>query len=421
MRLYRALLWIALPFIVLKLLWRGRRSTAYYSNIAQRFGYYKGTFPHGSIVVHAVSVGETMAAAPLIEALLKRGHPVVLTHMTPTGLACGERLFGERVIHAYLPYDYPFAVERFLETFKPSKVIIMETEWWPNLYHAVHAQHIPLYMVNARLSEKSFRGYQRWQWFFKPVLQCVTFTCAQGKQDEERLIALGIAPEKIAVTGNLKCDADVPQSLKETAEVLRQMCGDRPAFAATSTHDGEEAQVIAAFRQILMKHPNALLILVPRHPERFDEVYEYCVSDGFVVRRRSWGENIMPKTQIYLGDTMGEVLAYYGAVSVAFIGGSLVPVGGHNVLEAAQMDCAMITGPHLHNFKTVTDALRARGAMDVVETPDALADMVLLLWADQSKRMAHVAAATAYLQSEQGVLQRVMGCLLSCGDAECPS
>lgn len=413
MRLYRALLWIALPFILLRLLWRGRRSTAYYSNIAQRFGYYEGEFRTRCIIVHAVSVGETMAAAPLIEALLKQDYSIVLTHMTPTGLACGERLFGERVSHMYLPYDYVFAVEHFLDTFKPRMVIIMETEWWPNLYQAIHARGIPLHMVNARLSEKSFKGYQKWQWFFEPVLQCATHICAQGKQDAERLIALGVSPENVTVTGNLKCDADVPQSLKETAEVLRQMCGDRPAFAATSTHEDEETKVIEAFDIILKKYPNALLILVPRHPERFDDVYEQCVADGYVVRRRSWGEGITSTTQIYLGDTMGEVLAFYGAVSVAFIGGSFVPIGGHNVLEAAQMDCAMVTGPYLHNFKTVTDALRERQAMDIVDTPAALANVVMTLWEDQSQRLARIAAATAYLQSEQGVLGRVIQPLIA--------
>jgi len=406
--IYGALLWFALPFILLRLLWRGRRSTAYYSGIAERFGFYDRPFPTGGILVHAVSVGETMAAAPLIEALLKAGHSIVLTHMTPTGLACGERLFGERVTHLYLPYDYMFAVNHFLNTIKPKMVVIMETEWWPNLYQAVYDRKIPLYMVNARLSEKSFKGYRKWLWFFKPVLQCATHICAQGKNDAERLMALGVPAEKVSVTGNLKCDADVPQSLKETAEVLRQMWGDRYAFAATSTHEGEETQVLQAFNLILEKYPTALLVLVPRHPERFDSVYETCITEGFIVRRRSWGEGVTPKTQIYLGDTMGEVLAYYGAVSVAFIGGSLVEVGGHNVLEAAQMDCAMITGPYLHNFKTVTDALRERGALDVIETPEALANTVMSLWEDQNKRMAHIMAATAYLQSEQGVLGRVM-------------
>ncbi len=410
--IYRGLLWLILPFVFLRLLWRGHRSSGYYAGMSQRLAIYRDeSFPTGAIIVHAVSVGETMAAAPLIEALIKQGHAIILTHMTPTGLDCGQRLFDQRVTHLYLPYDYPFAVERFLDVLKPSKVIIMETEWWPNLFHAIHRRGIPLYMVNTRLSEKSFKGYQQWRWFFKPVLDCVTHICAQGQSDADRLIALGVPSAHITVTGNLKCDADVPQSLKETAEVLRHMLGDRPAFAATSTHEGEEEIVLSAFQIILKKFPQAVLILVPRHPERFDTVYDLCMSEGFQVQRRSLGEGIGLQTQVYLGDTMGEVLAYYGAVFVAMIGGSLVPVGGHNVLEAAQMDCAMLTGPYLHNFKTVTDALRARGAMVVVETPEALAQAVLQLWSDQSLRMARISAATAYLQSEQGVLGRVLSAI----------
>ncbi len=406
--LYQLLLGVAFPFILLRLLWRGRRSSAYYAGVAERFGFYKKKYPTGGVVIHAVSVGETMAAAPLIEALLKKGNTIILTHMTPTGLACGKRLFEERVIHLYLPYDYSFAIKRFLDVFKPKQVIVMETEWWPNLYREVHARNIPLYIVNARLSEKSFKGYQRWQWFFKSVLACVTHVCAQAKNDAERLIALGVPKEKITITGNLKCDTDVPQSLKETAEVLRHSLNDRPAFAATSTHENEEEIVLDAFKILLQQYPHALLILVPRHPERFDAVYELCVSEDFRVRRRSAGDVITPETHIYLGDTMGEVLAYYGAVSVGFIGGSLVPVGGHNVLEAAQMDCAILTGPFLHNFKTVTDALLSRDAMAVVNDDASLAQAVSLLWDDQTLREARIIAAAAYLQAEQGVLKKVM-------------
>lgn len=408
---YNALLYLLLPFAFLRLLLRSRANPAYRRRWGERLALFPPLPRAGAIWVHAVSVGETVAAAPLIEALLARypKRPLLVTTTTPTGSERVRALFGERVCHVYLPYDLPGAVRRFLDRAQPALGLVMETELWPNLYREAARRGVSMLLLNARLSPRSARGYGRIGGLVRSTLRCLDAVAAQSPADAERFLALGAAPTQVSVTGNLKFDLTLPPDLPAQGRALRAELGaERPVWIAASTHEGEDEQVLAAHRQVRAQRPEALLILVPRHPERFDRVAALCREQGLTVARRSRDERCAPDTTVYLGDTMGELLRLYAAADLAFVGGSLVPTGGHNLLEPAALGLPVLTGPQVFNFRQITDLLLEAEGARVVADAKALAAAVSELLDDTDIRRRMGERAQAVVAANRGALDRCL-------------
>ena len=405
--LYTFLFYLALPLVFLRLLWRSRRLPAYRNRLHERFGYYSINLDR-CFWVHAVSVGETMAALPLIRELQKKypDVPLVVTTMTPTGAARVKAALGDSVFHLYLPYDLPAAVNRFLRAVKPKIALIMETELWPNMFAACKQQGIPICLLNARLSEKSARGYRRVGSLTREMLSALQLIAANAALDAERFVALGALKERVIVTGNIKFDLDVPETLPDESLALRAALGEeRFIWIAASTHEGEEEQILAVHQKLRVQNPQALLILVPRHPDRFDQVAKRCAREG-VVLRRSDASALDEKTGIYLGDTMGELLLLYSVADVAFVGGSLVPRGGHNILEPAALGKAIVVGPHLFNFTDIRDMFDAAHALITVADENALFSELVRLMRDANDREAMGQRALRAVNANRGALTR---------------
>lgn len=408
---YSILFYLLLPFIFMKLWWRGRKNPAYRQAWQQRLGYLaplKTNQP--CICLHAVSVGEAMAAQPLIESLLANypQHVLWISSTTPTGYATVKRLFAERVQQTYLPYDTPDAVQRFLRHLKPSLVLIMETELWPNLYAACAKHSIPLVLVNARLSARSARDYARIRPLASETLARVNLIAARETQDAERFQALGAPIARIKVLGNIKFDAPLPTQAKEQAACLRQAWGSRLVWVAASTHRGEDELILQAHQSLLGQFPDLLLILVPRHPERFEEVSALCAQTQLAYQRRSQETAVNQSTQILLGDSMGELLLWYACADVAFIGGSLVEVGGHNPLEALAFAVPVVTGPYVYNFQDIYPALVQVGAAVLVDSPEVLAHHLAAWLAHPVERQQAGQAGLQFLEQQRGVVERLM-------------
>ncbi len=409
--LYTLLLNLLIPFALLKLWWRGRKQPEYRRNIPERFGIYKTPAPDAPVIwLHAVSVGETRAAAPLVERLLQRypDHRVLLTHATPTGRATGEQLFGDRVVRAYLPYDLPEAMGYFLEHYKPRVGLLLETELWFNLIDACDKRRIPLLLVNARLSEKSARGYARLGDLTRKGLQQLKAIAAQTDADAERLRALG-APG-VLVTGNLKFDVTPPADAVPRGTSMRQTFGAaRPVFLAASTREGEEALVLDAVRSLDI--PGLLTVIVPRHPQRFDEVAQLLTKRGLAYVRRSSNAPVPESCPVVLGDSMGEMHAYYATCDVAFIGGSLLPHGGQNLIEACAMGKPVLVGSHTYNFAEAVQSAMGAGAALQVEDVAGLAQAVDRLFVDTDYRNDMAAKSLAFGRSQGGAAEKLMGLL----------
>jgi 3-deoxy-D-manno-octulosonic-acid transferase len=405
--LYTLVVYLFVPLALLRLWWRGRQNPAYRQRWKERFGYVTplSTRP---VWVHAVSVGESIAAIPLIKKLIAEKYPVVVTSMTITG---GERIqatFGSQVTHYYIPYDVPGAVKRFFKRVNPRLGIIMETEIWPNLYARAARIKLPLLLVNARLSPDSFKHYGYFLSLFTPALNCLTHIDAQTQMDADRYKALGADPSCVSVMGNIKFDIEVPEKAYIDGKQLREAMSDRPVWIAASTHAGEEEMVLESFAQIREKIPNALLVLVPRHPERFDSVAELIQNRGFSVCRRSAKESApLATVDVFLGDTMGELLSFYAASDVAFVGGSFMPIGGHNVLEPAALSVPSITGPHTFNFVEIMQLMLNAGGCIQLSGPELLADTVSDLLSDPIKRKKMGEAAYQTVVSNRGAFGRL--------------
>ncbi len=409
--LYTLVLYLLLPVVLLRLLWRGLKSRRYWTRWPERFGFLNQTPPPAGIWLHAVSVGEVQAALPLIAALANKypNDTITLTTTTPTGSQRATDALNDSVFHCYLPYDLPTGINRFLNAVQPRIALIMETELWPNLYAQCRTRGIPLLMANARLSARSAQGYRRIAPLTRQTLERVTTICAQGHEDADRFIHLGASPSTVLTTGSIKFDLKVQPSLYESAAALRRQWGnDRLIWIAASTHDGEDKPVLEAHRLILKALPDTLLILVPRHPERFDKVAQLCRQGDFSVARRSSGETCDQQTQIMLGDTMGELMLLYAASDVAFIGGSLVDVGGHNLIEPAALGLATITGPYTHNFKEITNLLIERGATTEVNDAQTLATTAQRLLADPALRSEAGEKGQVFVQENRGALERLL-------------
>jgi len=415
--IYSLILYLITPLIWLRLLWRARKQPEYLQHLGERYGFYRQPAPEKLIWVHAVSVGETRAAQPLIDGLLARwpDYHILLTGMTPTGREAGRQVYGKRVSQAYLPYDYPAAVDRFFRHFSPAFGVLMETEIWPNLLAAAKARAVPVMLANARLSARSARGYGKLDALVRPAFAALSGVAAQTAGDAARIAALGASP--VEVCGNLKFDvASSPESIS-LGRRWRAAMGNRPVWLAASTRDGEELLILEAWRQIGI--PNALLVIVPRHPQRFDAVAELLQQQGVNATRRSAG---LPssKTQVWLGDSMGEMAAYYTLANLAFIGGSLLPLGGQNLIEAAACGCPVLVGPHTFNFLQATEDAIAAGAAQRVDSPQALAMAVTGLLRNESALAAMRAAAHDFAQAHQGATQRMLALIARCsGRAGC--
>jgi 3-deoxy-D-manno-octulosonic-acid transferase len=395
-----------LPVAVLGLLWRARREPAYRAHMAERFGRYAEPGPAGPLIwIHAVSVGETRAAEPVVRALLARypAYRILLTHMTPTGRHTDESLFGEKVLRAYLPYDAPGAVARFLDHYRPRVGVILETEVWPNLVHACSARGIPLYLVNARLSEKSLRGYLRVAAFMRDTFAAFTAVGAQSADDAERLRRLG-APN-VEVTGNLKFDVTPPAAQLELGRSWRGQYKRPRVLLAASTREGEEALLL----DVLPRLPqDALVVIVPRHPQRFEEVAALLESRGLSYQRRSANTQVAAETRVLLGDSMGEMFAYYAACDAAFIGGSLLAYGAQNLIEACAAGKAVLIGPHTYNFADAAERAIEAGAALRVRDAQEFADQAAALLGNPAKLEDMGARGFAFAQAHRGATEKVM-------------
>ncbi|EKD70008.1 MAG: hypothetical protein ACD_46C00676G0004 [uncultured bacterium] len=404
---YSFLLYLAVPFILLRLLWRSRQQPDYRVRLAERFGFYTQKVDR-SIWVHTVSVGEIIAAIPLIKALQQQypALPIIVTTMTPTGSARVKSEFGNSVTHVYLPYDLSGAVDRFLRAFRPIIAIILETEMWPNLLAACEKQNIPVCLMNARLSEKSARGYRLIAPLTRQMLQQMTMIAAQAAADAARFIHLGAAKERVSVTGNIKFDLTLPNNLAEQSAVLREQLGkEKFIWIAASTHSGEEEIILAAHKKIRVQHPESLLILVPRHIDRFDAVAKLCERE-FLLKRRSLAQVCDDQTSVYLADTMGELPLMYAVSDVAFVGGSLIPHGGHNILEPAALAKPIITGPHLFNFADINHLFVDADAFIKVNDNVSLAAAIILLIKNIDARNELGLRALEVIDANRGALQK---------------
>lgn len=408
--IYSLLLYLLVPAVLVRLLARGWRNPAYWRRWGERFGRI-APLAGRVIWLHAVSVGEVRAAAPLARALLERrpAHRLLVTTMTPTGSDQVRSLFGERVAHCYVPYDLPSAVRRFLDRAHPEAALIMEAELWPNLFAACRARGIAVMVENARMSERSLRRYRRLARFAAATLDDVSALAAQSEADAERLRQLGARPGTVHVTGSIKFEIDLAASLREAGEFLRGQWGrERSVWIAASTHEGEEAAVLAAFAELRRRIPKLLLVLVPRHPERFAAVARLVRKGGYRLARRSeQGGALDPATEVLLGDTMGELQLLYLAADVAFIGGSLVRgPGGHNLLEAAAAGLAVVFGPHMVNFEEASRLTLEHGAGVQVRDTAALTEAVGAYLAQAERRATAGEAAHRMVESHRGALAR---------------
>ncbi len=380
MRLVYSALWhLLIPIILIRLIWRGQRLPAYRKRIAERFGFGSVQPVPGVLWIHTVSVGEFQAAIPLIRQLMVEWpeRRLLITTMTPTGSERVTQVFGNRVEHCYLPYDLPWAVGRFLDRWRPAWGLILETELWPNLLFACQQRAVPLSLANARLSERSARGYQRIRSLTKPALNCLSWVGARHETDQQRFIALGLNADRVTVTGNIKFDFPMDDALIKSGQQLRSNIGpDRPVWIGASTHPGEEQLLLQVHQQLLEQHPDALLILAPRHPERRKEVLALCEKQGLETRSRTTQQTFEPSCQVFLLDTIGELLHFFVASDMAFIGGSLVEHGGHNPLEPAALGLPVVYGPHMFNFEEIANQLcEANAAIKVKDTTQLIAQL----------------------------------------------
>ncbi len=408
--LYTFLTFLALPLIFARLWWRGRRNPDYRLRWGERLGrYHRPASTERHAVFHAVSVGEVHAILPLLEAFMQKHPqvPVVVTTTTPTGSARVRLLLDKRVQHVYLPYDLSGCVGRFMHQFNPLLIVLMETELWPNLLYRCQQDQCPALLVNARLSRKSMASYQRIAGLARAMLQQLTLVSAQTRADGERFVQLGLRPGRLVVAGSLKFDVEIQSEKLATARAIKAGW-QRPVWIAASTRDGEDALVLAAHKQLLARIPDLLLVLVPRHPERFRLAHELAIARGMKCVKHSGQELVTNETNVLVGDSLGDMHFYYGLADVAFVGGSLVPTGCQNIIEAAAIGLPVITGPSLFNFQAASDALQAAGAMRVVADAGELGQLVVELLQNPERRLAMAQQARAVVAANLGATMRTL-------------
>ena len=411
--LYSAALYVLVPVTVYHLIWRGFRQREYFQRWNERYAAY-GDAPHAATVwVHAVSVGEVNAAAPLVDAL-RATRPdlrLLVTTITPTGSSRVRALWGSDVEHVYLPYDLPGAVTRFLAHYRPRLALVLETELWPNLLFGCRDHGVPAYIVNARLSERSLRGYRVLRPLLARALRTLRGVLAQSSADGERFERLGAAPAAIAVTGNLKYDIAADPRVPGFVDDFRERIGMRPVWIAASTHGEEEAAVIAIHQRLRLRWPDLLLLWAPRHPERFKPVAQAAVDAGWRVATRRLTHSPDRDDAVFVVDTLGELMLFYACAEVAFVGGSLQDIGGHNLLEPAAVGAAIVTGPHLHNFSDIATQLEQAGALRIGADAQAVGDDIAALLEDAGVRARMASAARALVEQGRGTLQRTLAAI----------
>lgn len=414
--IYSLFFYCLLPLVMLRLLWRSIAAPAYAKRWAERFGFFPELHTDKQVIwLHTVSVGEFLAALPLIRRLQGDERvQLVITTTTPTGSERVRATFGDAVFHVYAPYDLPGVLARFLKRVKPSLYLVMETELWPNTLAVCFKHNIPTVLVNGRLSEKSARGYARFGALTKPMLQHLSCAAIQNATDAARFIALGLPAQKALVTGNIKFDLSLGDDLRAQAALLKSQLSDngqRLVLIAASTHQGEDEIILDAFAQVRASaHAlarTAVLVLVPRHPERFERVGQLCVSRGFNVVRRS-EQSWNSANDILLGNTMGELMLMFGASDIAFVGGSLVPNGGHNFIEPAAWGLPLLSGEHLFNFAEVSRLLQDAGALTLTKNADELAQQLLMLVTDESQRNERGEKALQVAVENRGALDKTL-------------
>jgi len=408
--LYICIAYLIAPLFVGAMILRGFRDRMHWRGFSQRFGFGPAVRSR-SIWVHAVSVGEVQAGVPLVEALLKRfpDIPLILTTVTSTGRARAEALFGSRADVRYVPIDLPGSVRRFFQRAQPQLAIILETEIWPNLYHRCGRLGVPLVLASARISPRSVSSYRRLVGLFRETLSHGIFIAAQSAEDAERFVSIGANPARTHVVGNIKFDFGYPPDMEARGRELRNLLGaNRPVWVAGSTHDQEEDLLIDAHAQIRQRFPDALMVLVPRHPPRFAEVASLLRDRGVPFVSRTSKQGVLPGTQVYLLDTLGELPAFYSAGDVAFVGGSLVPIGGHNLLEPAALSLPIVAGPHNFNSADIAQMLVEHGAVRIVHDAAQLAAVVVELFADPATRTVMGASGRKAMDGNRGAVARLM-------------
>ncbi len=416
-RLYTLLFYLLLPLILLRLAYRGFKAPAYRARIAERFGFFTPPDLSDCIWLHSVSVGETIAAAPLVKRLQQQypNTPLVVTTMTPTGSAQVRSLFGNSVFHVYAPYDLPGAVKRFLQRIQPRLLIIMETELWPNTVHYCRQQKVPVLLANARLSERSARGYQRFAALTQPMLKQLSCVVAQAEADKARFVSLGLPESAVQVSGSIKFDVAISAALQQRASELKAQwnnAGARQVLLAASTHEGEDAILLTAFQGLLSRFPNLLLVLVPRHPERFDQVASLAEQRGLITQRYSQQTVPDQSAQVFIGDAVGELMLWYGCADLVFVGGSLVNRGGHNMLEPAAWGLPVLIGPSVFNFQSIAELLLAQQALVQLNDSSALSgqltEQITVLLTDQQQRQALSDNARQVVEDNRGALDKLL-------------
>jgi len=409
--LYSAVLYLLVPVTVYHLIWRGFRQEAYFERWGERYARYATPATPTPIWVHAVSVGEVNAVAPLVDALLDAypGQRLLVTTITPTGSARVRAIWGERVEHAYLPYDLSGAVRRFLAHFTPRIALVVETELWPNLLLCCRDAGIPAYLVNARLSERSLRGYRVLRPLLSRVLRTLRRVSAQSGDDARRFAALGAPESSLVVTGNLKYDIALDvEKITRAATGFRERTGGRPVWIAASTHPDEEAAVIAIHRRLRERWPDLLMLWAPRHPERFRGATQQAVDASWRVATRKLTHWPDPEDAVFVLDTLGELQQFYACADVAFVGGSLQDIGGHNLLEPAAVGTPVASGPHLHNFSDIARHMQAAGALRIGQDAEAVGAILEQLLADDAARTAMREAGLALVRNGRGALRRTL-------------
>ncbi len=408
--LYTLIFYCVLPLVFLRLFWRGFKVPGYRLRWRERFGVYQGGGRNNLIWFHCVSVGEAEAAFPLIK-LMQAEYPsqhFLVTTVTPTGSARVRAVLGNAVEHVYLPYDLPFILRRFFERFRPKIAVFMEKEIWPNTYAMCAELRIPLFVINARLSEYSAPAYQKIPALIKPALHAIDRIAAQTEEDKKRFIDIGASPEQIMVLGNIKFDVTIEESVIAAGRSLKQQAfAGRFVWIAASTHQGEETLLLSVYRQLKEQIPQLLLMIVPRHPERFRQVRVLCEEQGLSVVMRSESQSVSESTDVYVADSMGELKMLYAAADVAFVGGSLVPVGGHNVLEPALVGVPVLFGPQMFNFKEIAERILVEQAAIQCDDPAAIGHAILQIKHDTDFKNKMTAKAKAFVLRNQGATRRI--------------
>jgi len=412
---YSLLFYLCVPFALLRLLWRSRREPGYRRHVRERFGFVRA-LPGGRrrAWIHAVSAGETIAAVPLARRLVDSGFDILFTNMTPAGRERVEALLGDRVANAFVPWDLPDALARFLARVRPSVLVIIDTELWPNMIHCTAAQGIPVILVNGRLSASSYDGYRRLPRLVRPMLSAVSRFCVQTASHRDRFVQLGVPQERIALAGSIKFDNDLPADLDLRVARLRSRIGERRVLLGASTHPGEESALLDVLRHA-GAWPDCLLVIAPRHVHRSDALAA-TIAREFTVQRFSEGAAVEPATRVLLIDAMGELLPAYGIAGIAFVGGSLAPVGGHNLIEAAMMHVPVIMGPHVENIEDIAEQFVEAGGMRLVPDAGTLVSTCIELMRDEVAVARLVASADDVVARNRGALDRVVATVREFGE-----